>query len=479
MTDTSTDLDLKFPWQTARSASAEPLPHLVIAWSADETERAGEVAPVEGPTVLGRGAAPEKDGIQRAAFFQERPTGFEPRPALESKRISRSQLELRPRGGDAIEVRRIGRASLSVNGEPASSAVLHAGDTLTLAGTLVLLVVSRPRRMPELRHLSRDAARFEFGRPDGFGLVGESPAAWALRDQIAFAASSSQHVLVDGESGTGKELVARAIHALSRRGKGPFVSRNAATFPEGLIDAELFGTAKDYPNAGMPRRTGLIGDADGGTLFLDEIGELPAAMQSHLLRVLDHGGEYQRLGESAVQRSDLRLVAATNRDLAELKHDLAARLKARITVPGLANRLEDVPLLIRHVAERLLSEHSRLSRRFRGGSAGRGAVAVEPALVEALCRHRYVQHLRELERLLLLAFESSPGNYLALTPALERALDLAQASTSTEPTKEQVEEALSRAGGSATRAAAILGLKNRYALYRLARKHGLSPGDDP
>ncbi len=288
MSDTTTDLDAKFPWQTAPSAGVEPIPHLVIAWSADEPDRSGEVCAIDGPTVLGRGAAPENGNTKRAAFFQERPTGFEPRPAIESRRISRSQLELRPRGDDAIEVRSIGRAALAVNGETASSAVVQTGDTLMLAGSLVLLVVSRPRRMPALRHLRLAAVGFGFGRADAFGVVGESPAVWELRDQIAFAASSAEHVLVDGESGTGKELVARAIHALSRRAGKPFVSRNAATFPEGLIDAELFGNAKDYPNAGMPRRNGLIADADGGTLFLDEIGELPHALQSHLLRVLDH-----------------------------------------------------------------------------------------------------------------------------------------------------------------------------------------------
>ncbi len=138
---------------------------------------------------------------------------------------------------------------------------------------------------------------------------------WQMRERIAFAANAGKHVLLHGESGTGKELAARALHALSSRAGKPFVSRNAATLPSGLIDAELFGSARNYPNAGMPERAGLVGQADGGTLFLDEIAEIPAEQQAHLLRVLDADGEYQRLGEATTRRSDLVLVGATNRDV--------------------------------------------------------------------------------------------------------------------------------------------------------------------
>src|SRR5690348_15490748 len=127
------------------------------------------------------------------------------------------------------------------------------------------------------------------------------------------------HVLLTGASGTGKELAARAIHALSKRSGQRLVARNAATLPESLIDAELFGNAKNYPNPGMAERAGLVGQADGSTLFLDEIAELPSSSQAHLLRVLDDG-EYHRLGDGLARRSDFRLVAATNRDVSSLKH---------------------------------------------------------------------------------------------------------------------------------------------------------------
>src|SRR5262249_8174942 len=143
-----------------------------------------------------------------------------------------------------------------------------------------------------------------FGMGDRFGIVGESAAAWHLRAAIAFVAAQSAHVLITGASGTGKELVARAIHAASERAARPMVARSAGTFPETLVDAELFGSARGYPNAGMPERTGLFGEADGSTLFFDEIGEVPESLQSHLLRVLD-SGEYHRLGESRQRRVEV------------------------------------------------------------------------------------------------------------------------------------------------------------------------------
>src|SRR6185369_7117992 len=125
------------------------------------------------------------------------------------------------------------------------------------------------------------------------------------------------------------------------------------------VDAELFGNVKNYPNPGTPEREGLIGEADGSTLFLDEIGELPVHMQAHLLRVLDRGGEYQRLGDSRAQRADLRVVAATNRPLDALKHDFLARLTLRLEIPSLDERRDDIPLLARHLLRRAAetSEH--------------------------------------------------------------------------------------------------------------------------
>ena len=339
---------------------------------------------------------------------------------------------------------------------------------------MVLLVVKRPKAFTPLNHYPDDRS-FAFGEPDPDGLVGESHAAWQLRDALAFAARSQQHALLLGATGAGKELAAHAVHALSPRAGMSFVARNAATLPESLVDAELFGTVKDYPNVGAPLRPGIIAEADGGTLFLDEIGELPTALQAHLLRVLDRDGEYQRLGDAQVRRSDLRLVAATNRDIEELKRDFAARLKMRVKVPGIAERIEDIPLLVNHLLRGFAVTDSDLSTRFfEKHNGGKTLVPrLAPELVEALLRHTYLEHTRELERALLIALSTSGDKYIALTPDVSDALSRNVPDETPKLDRGSIEAALAQASGSVTQAARQLGLKNRFVLYRLMKKHGV------
>jgi len=318
-----------------------------------------------------------------------------------------------------------------------------------------------------------------FGDPDPEGIVGESPAAWWLRDQIVFAANRSGHVLLLGVSGTGKELVAGAIHNMSpRRGK-QLIARNAATFPEGLIDAELFGNLKDYPNPGTPARPGLIGAADGSTLFLDEIGELPLELQAHLLRALDANGEYQKLGEVVSRRSDFRLIAATNRSLDQLKPDLVARFKLQIKLPDLNARREDIPLLARHLLRRAASTERDIARFFEASEAGLGEPRISLELVRALVQHRYTNHVRELESLLWQSVATSKGDQLRLTDEVRNALEPAAPASPNEPptvglpSRERVSECLQRNQGVRERAWRELGLKNRHVLNRLIKKFGL------
>jgi len=436
---------------------------LSVAWSREEAGRVGEVALIDGERVLGRGKARPEDGVQRVELGRQRPGSFEATGPIQSLRVSRVQLRLKALG-ERLAVESVGGCAMLVNGVRGERAEVSEGDTIELERELLFVVTRRPRSMAALRAYPA-AALFPFGEADPFGFVGESPLMWQLRERLAFAAKSGAHTLLHGESGTGKELAARALHGLSARAAGPFVSRNAATLPEGLVDAELFGNVKSYPHPGMSERAGLLGEAEGGSLFLDEIGEIPAYVQAHLLRVLDRDGEYQRLGDARVRRADVRFVAATNRDLEELKHDLAARFTLRVELPPIGDRREDVALLARHILVRA------------------GAPALDVALVERLVRHRYRHHARELERILWQALADLSGEKVALSPAVNALLDLdereAEEATrgSEEPTREAIEASLRDHRGSVTRAAKQLGLKNRFALYRLMKRHGLGDGE--
>ena len=281
-------------------------------------------------------------------------------PPVANARISRLQLVAEPHG-DGVKIRSLGRAVMRINGAATTEGLARHGDVVEVHNAAVFYVCVRPTHLPELSTWEADASTsmFPFGGVDPFGLVGESEAAWALRDAFAFAASTDRHVLLLGESGVGKEVGARSIHGLSRRRERPFIARNASTMPETLLDAELFGNAKNYPNPGMAERAGLVGEADGSTLFLDEIGDLPERCQVHLLRVLDADGEYQRLGESKARRSSFKLVAATNRPAAALKHDFLARFVHRIEISGIDQRREDIPLLVNHLLDNAARKNPR------------------------------------------------------------------------------------------------------------------------
>jgi len=479
--ETTTETDDTAPRATQpRAGGHDPLA-LVLAWSREEPWRAGEVLVLRSgaPVVLGRGEPPREDQSAWARFVQQRPGENIPGAPLAGARISRRQLRIEARG-DKVAVERIGRCPLLVRGHEVTRCEIGLGDALVLRRELVLYVTRRPPMLRALANLP--APVHPFGAADAFGIVGESPSTWALRDQLAFAAARRNlHVLLLGESGTGKELAARAIHGLSARASRPFGARDASTLPAGIIDAELFGNVRDYPNPGMRERPGLIGEADGSSLFLDEIGELPEDLQAHFLRVLDAGGQYQRLGEARARSSDLRLIGATNRAMDKLKHDLLARLTLRVRLPGLCERREDIPLLARHLLRAETKSDEPLRARFFEGDEPR----LSAELVEALLLHDFSHHVRELRRLLWLAIASSPGDRVERTPELEAELHPITDATreGTAPlSPEQVQAVIDRHDGVLERAYRELGLKNRFALHRLIKKYGLvvrRPGERP
>jgi MoxR-like ATPase len=448
---------------------------LVVAWSLAQPGRVGEslVLPAVGEAVLGRGPASPDDPAPRLLPRRLGPHEVAAAIPLQGPGLSRVQLLFR-RTREGLAVVNRGRARLFVEGRLGDAAVLQGGERLHIERQLVLLVVRGPRTafVGDARHGADPTASPEqmlgasptFGEPDPFGMVGESPVAYELRDRLRFAARRQAHVLLLGPSGSGKELCARAVHGLSTRAAGPFVARNAATIPAGLMDAELFGHARNYPNAGMAEREGLVGEAHEGTLFLDELGELDDGLQAHLLRVLDDGA-YHRLGDARARRADVRFVGATNRSVDRIKHDLAARLALQITVPGLDERREDIPLLARALLRRTAERDPELATRFFAN----GEPRIEPALLHALLGHRYTGHVRELFQILMMSMASATEDFLPLTPAVEARLLEPSAAL---PTQAEVEAALARTAGNVSRAYRELGLPNRDALRRLLKKYG-------
>ena len=237
-------------------------------------------------------------------------------------------------------------------------------------------------------------------------LVGQSPAFRSFLDTLKQAAPSTATVLLLGESGTGKELAARALHELSGRGNGPFVAVNCGAFPETLLEAELFGVEKGAFTGATARKPGRFERANGGTLFLDEVGEMPVGAQVKLLRALQEG-EIERLGGTQTVKVDVRLVAATSKDLgrevaeARFREDLYYRLNVvEIRLPPLSWRREDIPLLADHFLRQFAAKNGKSVRGF------------SPEALAALEDYAWPGNVRELEHAVERAVVLARGDVL-------------------------------------------------------------------
>jgi len=343
----------------------------------------------------------------------------------------------------------------------------------------ILLTV---RNALEMARLAEENRRLRLQAAPVREIVGQSEAVQRLREQLRMVAPTNASVLITGENGTGKELVARALHAFSLRAHKPFVEVNCAAIPEDLIESELFGHEKGAFTGATSRRQGKFDQAHEGTLFLDEIGDMSLKTQAKILRILEEQ-RFERVGGSRPLQVDVRVVAATNKNLAEeiqrgtFREDLYHRINViPLQVPPLRERGEDIPLLAKHFLQELARENDTPAKTFT------------PQALEALTNLPWPGNVRELKNFI--------WRLAILTPAPQ--IDLADMHLSPEPEaasgdldrllqmpdfreararfeKEYLRRQLEECGGSVSLLAERIGLERSH-LYRKLKACGLEPG---
>ena len=386
--------------------------------------------------------------------------------------------KLSARGNDAAVVMISGHGSVE---SAVRATKLGAFDFVEKPLSLdrILLVVSNGLKQKELQDENR---RLRDKVSERYEMVGESEAIIALREQIERAAPTNGRVLIFGESGTGKELVAQRIHYLSHRANGPFVEVNCAAIPDELIESELFGHVEGSFTGAVSDRRGKFDLADGGTLFLDEIGDMSLRTQSKVLRALQEQ-KFQPVGSTEDHHVDVRVLAATNKDLQKeveagsFREDLYYRIAViPLHVPPLRERRDDVPLL----AENFLRESA--------AEYGVGPKALSQEAMARLSAYSWPGNVRQLknvcERLMIMA----PGNTIGeadLDPILGFGDLAAEVDSSGDLPLREARELFERRfiltklrehGGNVKRTAEALGFERSH-LYRKMKSYGIEPGE--
>ena len=350
--------------------------------------------------------------------------------------------------------------------------------TKPFPGEKLRLTLERAHEFARLQRENRELRREVEGRFSFQNIIGSTPRMKVLFDSMELAAPAASTVLIFGETGTGKELVARAIHYNSPRKEGRFVTVNCGAIPETLMEAELFGYRRGAFTGADTDRKGKFEAADGGTLFLDEVGEIPLALQPKILRVLQ-SGEVDRLGSDRPVRVDVRIVAATHRDLEELasrgefREDLYYRLAViPLIVPPLRDRRDDIPLLADHFLRRMQDQ------------TGRAGLRIPPEAFSLFDRYPWPGNVRELENTIERLVVLSRDDQLDVQSLPEKMRGIGEAGSATgiklppqgvrldELERDLICQALERSGGNRTKAARELGLTRNTLLYRM-QKHGL------
>jgi len=361
--------------------------------------------------------------------------------------------------------------------------------------------ITKPVNMDELRlivergleHLGlREEIRILRASLDqkyGFeNILGQSKALLSVMDMASRAAQAASTVLIHGETGTGKELLAKAVHFNSRRKDGPFVTINCGAIPKDLLESELFGHAKGSFTGASANQRGKVELAGGGTLFLDEIGELPMELQVKLLRLIQHG-EIEKVGVAGAANVDVRIIAATHRNLEAMiedgtfRQDLYYRLAViPLELPALRERAGDIPELVQHFFLQCKE------------TQGRPGLVLPASLLPCFSSYRWPGNIRELENIMERIVVLSPGDVITRDdlpdflrserPAEELHFDLPPQGISLEAVeKELIVRALERFGWNQTHAAQYLDISRKTLIYRMEkfalRKERAGPEDPP
>lgn len=334
-------------------------------------------------------------------------------------------------------------------------------------------------RALQTRAMQRELARLRQEVDEKYGLgniIGVSPVMREVYDNVQAVADSNALVLITGETGTGKELIAHAIHYRSRRARAPLVAVNCGALPESLLESELFGHEKGSFTGAVRQHQGKFEQADGGTLFLDEIGEIPLTTQVRLLRALE-GGSFTRVGGEQPLKVDVRVVAATNRDLWKevqartLRADLYYRLNViSLHLPPLRDRKEDIPLLADHFARRFAERH------------GRPQPTLSVAALRQLSNYPWPGNVRELEHLMERTILLSPSPEITNIKLPDHSVPVVENTDALSCIGPQglpdavdnyermlISAALKEAGGVQARAARRLGVSRSNLNYRISR----------